>query len=120
MYTSLVVIPCREINPHIIYLINTLKYFTFKAKMLDQLDEEFGIGNLVREEIHSARNTAYTEKDLKGLKVEHNVVSVIIRHTFLYNSIMTILFDVIIIISTESRIEIIHYYLLKYILHSPI
>lgn len=44
--------------------------------MLDQLDEEFGIGNLVREEIHTARNTAYTEKDLKGLKVEHNVVSV--------------------------------------------
>ncbi|CAL1684383.1 unnamed protein product [Lasius platythorax] len=44
-----------------------------RAKMLDQLDEEFGIGNLVREEIHTARNTAYTEKDLKGLKVEHNV-----------------------------------------------
>ncbi|RLU22233.1 hypothetical protein DMN91_004511 [Ooceraea biroi] len=44
-----------------------------KAKMLDQLDEEFGIGNLVKEEIHSARNTAYTEKDLKGLKVEHNI-----------------------------------------------
>ncbi|EZA53434.1 U4/U6.U5 tri-snRNP-associated protein [Ooceraea biroi] len=44
-----------------------------RAKMLDQLDEEFGIGNLVKEEIHSARNTAYTEKDLKGLKVEHNI-----------------------------------------------
>ncbi|XP_029168218.1 U4/U6.U5 tri-snRNP-associated protein 1 [Nylanderia fulva] len=44
-----------------------------RAKMLDQLDEEFGIGNLVREEIHTARNTAYTEKDLKGLQVEHNV-----------------------------------------------
>lgn len=44
-----------------------------RAKMLDQLDEEFGIGNIVKEEIHTARNTAYTEKDLKGLKVEHNV-----------------------------------------------
>nr|XP_012217776.1 PREDICTED: U4/U6.U5 tri-snRNP-associated protein 1 [Linepithema humile] len=44
-----------------------------RAKMLDQLDEEFGIGNLVKEEIHTARNTAYTEKDLKGLKVEHNI-----------------------------------------------
>ncbi|XP_012057621.1 PREDICTED: U4/U6.U5 tri-snRNP-associated protein 1 [Atta cephalotes] len=43
------------------------------AKMLDQLDEEFGIGNLVKEEIYTARNTAYTEKDLKGLKVEHNL-----------------------------------------------
>ncbi|KAG7209511.1 hypothetical protein KM043_015596 [Ampulex compressa] len=44
-----------------------------RAKMLDQLDEEFGIGNLVKEELHSARNTAYTEKDLRGLKVEHNI-----------------------------------------------
>ncbi|XP_061928400.1 U4/U6.U5 tri-snRNP-associated protein 1 isoform X3 [Apis cerana] len=41
--------------------------------MLDQLDEEFGIGNLVKEEIHAARNLAYTEKNLKGLKVEHNI-----------------------------------------------
>lgn len=49
----------------------------FKAKMLDQLDEEFGIGNLVKEEIHTARNTAYTAKDLKGLQVEHNIVSII-------------------------------------------
>ncbi|XP_018403851.1 PREDICTED: U4/U6.U5 tri-snRNP-associated protein 1 [Cyphomyrmex costatus] len=44
-----------------------------RAKMLDQLDEEFGIGNLVKEEIHTARNTAYTQKDLKGLKVEHDI-----------------------------------------------
>lgn len=48
--------------------------------MLDQLDEEFGIGNLVKEEIHIARNTAYTAKDLRGLKVEHNVVSMIILY----------------------------------------
>lgn len=46
--------------------------------MLDQLDEEFGIGNLVKEEMHTARNAAYTEKDLKGLTVEHNIVSIII------------------------------------------
>lgn len=46
--------------------------------MLDQLDEEFGIGNLVKEEIHAARNLAYTEKNLKGLKVEHNIVSIYI------------------------------------------
>lgn len=45
--------------------------------MLDQLDEEFGISNLVKEEMHSARSTAYTQKDLKGLKVEHNIVSLI-------------------------------------------
>ncbi|XP_003706137.1 U4/U6.U5 tri-snRNP-associated protein 1 isoform X1 [Megachile rotundata] len=44
-----------------------------RAKMLDQLDEEFGIGNLVKEEIHAARNTAYTEKNLRGLRVEHDI-----------------------------------------------
>lgn len=43
--------------------------------MLDQLDEEFGIGNLLKEEIHISRNLAYTEKDLKGLTVEHDIVS---------------------------------------------
>lgn len=57
--------------------------------MLDQLDEEFGIGNLVKEEIHSVRNTAYTEKNLKGLKVEHNIVSLIIYHID-YNVIVLI------------------------------
>ncbi|XP_076654071.1 U4/U6.U5 tri-snRNP-associated protein 1 [Halictus rubicundus] len=44
-----------------------------RAKMLDQLDEEFGIENLVKEEIVAARSTAYTEKNLKRLKVEHNI-----------------------------------------------
>ncbi|XP_035727940.1 U4/U6.U5 tri-snRNP-associated protein 1-like [Vespa mandarinia] len=44
-----------------------------RAKMLDQLDEEFGIGNLLKEEIHLSRNLAYTEKDLKGLTVEHDI-----------------------------------------------
>lgn len=56
--------------------------------MLDQLDEEFGIGNLVKEEIHTARNTAYTGKDLKGLKVEHNIVSVIIYYRLLYATVL--------------------------------
>lgn len=54
--------------------------------MLDQLDEEFGIGNLVKEEIHTARNTAYTERDLKGLKVEHNLVSIIIYSFIICNN----------------------------------
>lgn len=47
-----------------------------RAKMLDQLDEEFGIGNLLKEEIHISRNSAYTEKDLKGLIVEHDIESI--------------------------------------------
>lgn len=57
--------------------IKKIILFEFKAKMLDQLDEAFGIGNLVKEEIHTTRNTAYTQKDLKGLTVEHNAVSLI-------------------------------------------
>ncbi|XP_034188525.1 U4/U6.U5 tri-snRNP-associated protein 1 [Osmia lignaria lignaria] len=54
-------------------LVEEKKKAEERAKMLDQLDEEFGIGNLVKEEIHAARNTAYTEKNLKGLKVEHDI-----------------------------------------------
>ncbi|XP_051166098.1 U4/U6.U5 tri-snRNP-associated protein 1 [Leptopilina boulardi] len=44
-----------------------------RAKMLDQLDEEFGIGNLVKEEVQSERHKAYSTRDLKGLRVEHDV-----------------------------------------------
>lgn len=43
--------------------------------MLDQLDEEFGIGNLVKEEVQSERHKAYSARDLRGLRVEHDVVS---------------------------------------------
>ncbi|KAL0267470.1 UNVERIFIED_CONTAM: hypothetical protein PYX00_009728 [Menopon gallinae] len=42
-----------------------------RAKLLEELDEEFGVGELVEEEIRHDRRTAYTAKDLKGLKVEH-------------------------------------------------
>lgn len=45
------------------------------AKMLDQLDEEFGIGDLVKEEVQIERRKAYSTKDLKGLKVEHDMES---------------------------------------------
>ncbi|XP_046471881.1 U4/U6.U5 tri-snRNP-associated protein 1 [Neodiprion pinetum] len=44
-----------------------------RAKMLDQLDEEFGIGTLVEEEVKSERRSAYSNKDLRGLKVEHDM-----------------------------------------------
>ncbi|OXU31548.1 hypothetical protein TSAR_003523 [Trichomalopsis sarcophagae] len=45
-----------------------------RAKMLDQMDEEFGgIGNLVKEDIRNDLNNAYTNKDLRGLKVEHSL-----------------------------------------------
>lgn len=42
--------------------------------MLDQLDEEFGIGSLVDEEVKTERRLAYSNKDLRGLKVEHDMV----------------------------------------------
>lgn len=42
------------------------------AKMLEEMDEEFGIGNLVDEEFQTKPKNNYTSKDLKGLKVQHN------------------------------------------------
>ncbi|XP_033733717.1 U4/U6.U5 tri-snRNP-associated protein 1-like [Pecten maximus] len=42
------------------------------AKMLEEMDEEFGISNLVDEEFHVKPKNNYTSKDLKGLKVQHN------------------------------------------------
>uniref|UniRef100_A0A1B6D1V5 U4/U6.U5 tri-snRNP-associated protein 1 n=2 Tax=Clastoptera arizonana TaxID=38151 RepID=A0A1B6D1V5_9HEMI len=44
-----------------------------KAKELDDMDAEFGIGELVEDEIRNTRKTAYTSKDLKGIRVEHDV-----------------------------------------------
>ncbi|XP_060083688.1 U4/U6.U5 tri-snRNP-associated protein 1-like [Ylistrum balloti] len=42
------------------------------AKMLEEMDQEFGIGSLVDEEFHVKPKNNYTSKDLKGLKVQHN------------------------------------------------
>lgn len=46
-----------------------------RAKQLDQLDAEFGIEDLVKEEVRNDRRAAYSDKDLRGLRVEHNIVS---------------------------------------------
>ncbi|XP_002737972.2 U4/U6.U5 tri-snRNP-associated protein 1-like [Saccoglossus kowalevskii] len=46
-----------------------------RAKLLEEMDEEFGIGELVDDEFGSAdkrRQQAYTAKDLRGLRVEHS------------------------------------------------
>ncbi|GAB1608791.1 U4/U6.U5 tri-snRNP-associated protein 1-like [Argonauta hians] len=47
------------------------------AKMLDQMDEDFGIGSLVEEEFSKGKKNKkdYSSKDLKGFKVEHNLDS---------------------------------------------
>lgn len=39
------------------------------------MDEVFGIGELVKEEIKMEKIAAYTAANLRGLKVEHNIVS---------------------------------------------
>lgn len=49
-----------------------------RAKLLDQLDEEFGIEELVKEDVRNERRTAYSNRDLHGLKVEHNIVSIML------------------------------------------
>ncbi|CAB3375524.1 Hypothetical predicted protein [Cloeon dipterum] len=44
-----------------------------RAKMLEEMDEEFGVGELVHDEFQHARRQAYTAKDLRGLKVQHDL-----------------------------------------------
>ncbi|XP_055636492.1 U4/U6.U5 tri-snRNP-associated protein 1 [Toxorhynchites rutilus septentrionalis] len=46
-----------------------------RAKLLDQLDEEFGVGDLVEQDVRAQRKNAYKERDLSGLRVEHDVES---------------------------------------------
>ncbi|XP_047120223.1 U4/U6.U5 tri-snRNP-associated protein 1 [Schistocerca piceifrons] len=44
-----------------------------QAKMLEELDAEFGVGDLVEDEMRNEKREAYTSKDLRGLRVEHAV-----------------------------------------------
>lgn len=46
-----------------------------RAKVLQEMDEEFGVSSLVEEEFAHRKKEAYTAKDLKGLKVQHKVDS---------------------------------------------
>ncbi|XP_018546386.1 LOW QUALITY PROTEIN: U4/U6.U5 tri-snRNP-associated protein 1 [Lates calcarifer] len=46
-----------------------------RAKLLEEMDEEFGVSSLVEEEFAQSKNEAYTSQDLKGLKVQHKVES---------------------------------------------
>lgn len=46
-----------------------------RAKLLEEMDEEFGVSSLVEEEFAQSKNDAYTSQDLKGLKVQHKVDS---------------------------------------------
>ncbi|TNN89664.1 U4/U6.U5 tri-snRNP-associated protein 1 [Liparis tanakae] len=44
-----------------------------RAKVLQEMDEEFGVSSLVEEEFAQIKKHAYTARDLKGLKVQHKV-----------------------------------------------
>lgn len=46
-----------------------------RAKLLEEMDEEFGVSNLVEEDFAQSRMGAYSSRDLKGLKVQHKVDS---------------------------------------------
>lgn len=44
-----------------------------REKILAELDEQFGVGEVVEQEKREKRLKKYTEKNLKGLRVEHDV-----------------------------------------------
>nr|XP_046274621.1 U4/U6.U5 tri-snRNP-associated protein 1 [Scatophagus argus] len=46
-----------------------------RAKLLEEMDEEFGVSSLVEEEFAQSKKDTYSSKDLKGLKVQHKVDS---------------------------------------------
>ncbi|XP_017476070.1 PREDICTED: U4/U6.U5 tri-snRNP-associated protein 1 [Rhagoletis zephyria] len=44
-----------------------------RAKMIEEMDAEFGVNDLVEKEKAAARRKAYSDKHLKGLRVEHDM-----------------------------------------------
>uniref|UniRef100_A0A8C8EQI7 U4/U6.U5 tri-snRNP-associated protein 1 n=1 Tax=Oncorhynchus tshawytscha TaxID=74940 RepID=A0A8C8EQI7_ONCTS len=46
-----------------------------RAKLLQEMDEEFGVSNLVEEEFGQTKKVAYSSRDLKGLTVQHKMES---------------------------------------------
>ncbi|KAK6466403.1 U4/U6.U5 tri-snRNP-associated protein 1 [Huso huso] len=46
-----------------------------RAKMLEEMDEEFGISSLVDEEFGKGKKNCFSSKDLKGLTVQHKIES---------------------------------------------
>ncbi|XP_046388909.1 U4/U6.U5 tri-snRNP-associated protein 1 isoform X1 [Ischnura elegans] len=47
-----------------------------RAQMLEELDAEFGVGDLVDSEFRNDRKEVYSSKDLRGLRVEHAADSI--------------------------------------------
>ncbi|KAJ7307540.1 hypothetical protein JRQ81_009565 [Phrynocephalus forsythii] len=46
-----------------------------RAKLLEEMDQEFGISSLVEEEFGQKKKVSYSARDLKGLTVEHTIDS---------------------------------------------
>ncbi|KAM3865469.1 U4/U6.U5 tri-snRNP-associated protein 1 [Diretmus argenteus] len=46
-----------------------------RAKLLEEMDEEFGVSSLVEQEFAQKKKDAYTSGDLKGLTVQHKIES---------------------------------------------
>ncbi|UJR33324.1 hypothetical protein I4U23_020774 [Adineta vaga] len=44
-----------------------------RARSLEQMDEDFGVGNIMREEVEKRKPKKYGAKDLTGLRVEHSL-----------------------------------------------
>ncbi|XP_056136207.1 U4/U6.U5 tri-snRNP-associated protein 1 [Lampris incognitus] len=44
-----------------------------RAKLLEEMDEEFGVSSLVEQEFAQSKNDSYTSRDLKGLTVQHKM-----------------------------------------------
>ena len=45
----------------------------YQAKALEEMEAEFGVDSLVEEEKEKARRKAYSDKHLKGLRVDHDM-----------------------------------------------
>ncbi|XP_066260823.1 U4/U6.U5 tri-snRNP-associated protein 1 [Euwallacea similis] len=48
-----------------------------REKMLEELDAQFGIGDVIEQEQKERRSKQYTGKDLQGLRVEHDISSIV-------------------------------------------
>uniref|UniRef100_A0A4W4DYM5 U4/U6.U5 tri-snRNP-associated protein 1 n=1 Tax=Electrophorus electricus TaxID=8005 RepID=A0A4W4DYM5_ELEEL len=46
-----------------------------RAKLLEEMDEEFGVSSLVEQEFAQSKKEAYSSKDLRGLTVQHKMES---------------------------------------------
>ena len=67
-----------------------------RSKMLEEMDEAFGVGEVVTDELMKQKAKAYTSKDLRGLKVEHDRVSesVLLNYLLFLKGFMIINFPI--------------------------